>query len=59
LNTLDAIIILFIPKAVLATSAAVINTRIIGGAKGVYNIWCHTADILNSGYNRRQGGIIS
>jgi hypothetical protein len=35
LNTLDAIIILFIPKAVFATSAAVINTlRIIGGAIG-------------------------
>jgi hypothetical protein len=31
LDTLDAIIILFIPKAVLATSAAVMNTlRIFG-----------------------------
>jgi hypothetical protein len=36
LDTLDAIIILFIPKAVLATSAAVMNTlRIIGGPIGV------------------------
>jgi MFS family permease len=34
--TLDAIIILFIPKAVMATSAAVMNTlRIIGGAIGL------------------------
>jgi len=33
--TLDAIIILFIPRAVMATSAAVMNTlRIIGGAIG-------------------------
>jgi hypothetical protein len=34
LDTLDAIIILFIPKAVLATSAAVMNTRILGGPIG-------------------------
>jgi MFS family permease len=33
--TLDAIVILFIPKAVMGTSAAVMNTlRIIGGAIG-------------------------
>jgi MFS family permease len=35
LVTLDAIIILFIPKALMATSAALMNTmRIIGGAIG-------------------------
>ncbi|MGA7544158.1 MAG: hypothetical protein WBW34_13940 [Nitrososphaeraceae archaeon] len=34
MDTLDAIIILFIPKAVLATSAAVMNTRILGGPIG-------------------------